>query len=609
MGVVYEAVQRSLNRRVALKVLPFAAALDARQLQRFKTEAQAAACLHHPHIVPVFGVGCERGVHYYAMQLIDGQTLAALVAGLRLANGRPEPSESTSTVPHRPVTPAPAADTSPRAPGSTEQAPLDRSHFRRVAELGMQAAEALEHAHAFGIVHRDIKPGNLLVDGRGSLCVTDFGLAQIQSDARLTTTGDLVGTLRYMSPEQGLGKRVVVDHRTDIYSMGATLYELLTLEPVFSGSGRQEVLRQIAFDEPRPLRQLNRSLPVELETIVLKALEKNPTDRYATAKELADDLRRFLADEPIRARPAGLLRQARKWVKRRPALSTAVVLLLTFGAAVLVYRPPPTTAEIEQRAEQEYRKATAHLERELALGRSVSLIDPTAAAPAHRWRAGQGDVNVAGNSGEGGIVTVTALVPSLLELLYDTGGPAYRIVVEMRQENILRDSGKPEVAVAFAFSKYVTELGTQFFFGRVRFADLGRRAAIWKDEAGRPASLFQLGLYHLGAYRSGLDRTRAYGGPSVFYQPPATASPPGPWRRLEIEVRPDKFRALHWDGAAVEMSPEIEAPRALAIFQRLFSDLRGIQPALATRNSVGLFLEGSTLSLRRFDVETIRRGE
>src|SRR5438552_4435355 len=180
---------------------------------------------------------------------------------------------------------------------STEHSIRRPAHFQMVARLGVQAAEALEHAHQLGIVHRDIKPANLLIEGEpGALAtgvrlwITDFGLAHCQSQAGLTMTGDLVGTLRYMSPEQALAKRVVVDHRTDIYSLGVTLYELLTLEPAFDGHDRQELLRQIAFDEPRRPRRWNRAIPHELETIVLKALEKNPADRYATAQELADDL-------------------------------------------------------------------------------------------------------------------------------------------------------------------------------------------------------------------------------------------------------------------------------------------------------------------------------
>jgi serine/threonine protein kinase/tetratricopeptide (TPR) repeat protein len=328
MGVVYEAEQVSLGRRVALKVLPFAATMDPRQLQRFHNEARAAASLDHPHIVHVHAVGCERAVHFYAMQFIEGQTLAAVIADLRRAGGKPVPSEEQPTTPHVPE--APAADTAPQAAASTERTRLGRAHYRRVAEWGIQAAEALDHAHALGIVHRDVKPGNLLVDGRGGLWVTDFGLAHIQSDARLTMTGDLVGTLRYMSPEQALAKRVVVDHRTDVYSLGATLYELLTLEPAFTGNDRQELLRQIAFEEPRPPRRVSKAIPVELETIVLKAMEKNPAERYATAKALADDLRRWLADEPIRARRPGLVGRGRKWARRHQAVvwSTTLVALI-----------------------------------------------------------------------------------------------------------------------------------------------------------------------------------------------------------------------------------------------------------------------------------------
>jgi serine/threonine protein kinase len=336
MGIVYEAEQISLGRRVALKVLPFAATLDPRQLQRFHNEARAAASLDHPHIVHVHAVGCERAVHFYAMQFIDGQTLAATIADLRQRSGRPVPTEQQPTTPHVHGQPAPpSAETAPRAAASTERVRPDRAHFRRVAEWGAQAAEALDHAHQLGIVHRDVKPANLLVDGRGGLWVTDFGLAHIQSDSRLTMTGDLVGTLRYMSPEQALAQRVVIDHRTDVYSLGATLYELLTLEPAFRGNDRQELLRQIAFEEPRAPRRINKAIPAELETIVLKAMEKNPADRYATAKNLAEDLRRFLADEPIRARPAGVVRRLRKWGRRHQAAVVASIVVLALGLMIL----------------------------------------------------------------------------------------------------------------------------------------------------------------------------------------------------------------------------------------------------------------------------------
>lgn len=333
MGVVYEALQTSLDRRVALKVLPFAATMDPRQLQRFHNEARAAASLQHEHIVPVYAVGQERGVHYYAMQLIEGQTLAALIAELRQRDGRLPLPESQPTTSY--VTPGAGSANTAQSAVSTERLPFDAAYFRRVAEWGIQAAEALDHAHQLGIVHRDVKPGNLLVDAHGHLWVTDFGLAQIQSETRLTRTGDLLGTLRYMSPEQALAQRVVVDHRTDIYSLGATLYELLTLEQVFDGRDRQSLLRQIAFEEPRSPRQWNRAIPKALETIVLQAMQRNSVDRYATAQELALDLKRFLDNQTIQARPPRLRQRFQKWSQRHRALVWAARIGLLVGVTML----------------------------------------------------------------------------------------------------------------------------------------------------------------------------------------------------------------------------------------------------------------------------------
>jgi serine/threonine protein kinase/tetratricopeptide (TPR) repeat protein len=377
MGVVYEAEQLSLGRRVALKVLPFAAALDERQLRRFKNEAHAAAQLHHTNIVPLYAVGCERGVHYYAMQYIEGQTLASVIHEMRrreglegnekksagqplsrirddLATGSFTPSFYASAE-HVPAAPAPdlapvrsyelaaapsdATDTAPIAAVSTERSSKSPGFFRTAASLGIQAAEALEHAHELGVIHRDVKPANLIVDARGNVWITDFGLAQIQGETKLTMTGDLLGTLRYMSPEQALARQVLLDHRTDVYSLGATLYELLTLSPVFASENRQELLRQIAFEEPRPLRQINKAIPVELETIVLKLLEKSQSDRYTSAQEVANDLRRFLEDKPIQARRPTTLARVRKWTRRHRRTVTAALvssmLVLVATSAVI----------------------------------------------------------------------------------------------------------------------------------------------------------------------------------------------------------------------------------------------------------------------------------
>jgi serine/threonine protein kinase/WD40 repeat protein len=346
MGVVYEAEQVSLGRRVALKVLPCASTLDARQLQRFKNEAHAAAHLHHPNIVPVYGVGCERGVHYYAMQFIDCQTVADLIRELRRVAGVNDTPESASrgaadeaalqaTGLYVPA--LPAADTTARAPEavSTNHSSRSPAFFHTLARLGIQAAEALEHAHRLGVVHRDIKPANLLLDSRGDLWITDFGLAHCRSNAGLTMSGELLGTLRYMSPEQALAQRGLIDHRTDIYALGVTLYELLTLQPVFDGEDRQELLRQIAFDEPRAPRSWNEAIPEELETVVLKAMAKHPDERYATAQELADDLRRYLDDKAILARRPTLAQKARRWSRRNKGVTWTILIAVAILLATV----------------------------------------------------------------------------------------------------------------------------------------------------------------------------------------------------------------------------------------------------------------------------------
>ena len=193
------------------------------------------------------------------------------------------------------------------ASGPTQR---NRAYCRNVARLGAEAADALDHAHGLGILHRDIKPANLLIDPHGALWITDFGLARFPSDLSLTHTGDMVGTLRYMSPEQAQARGGVVDQRTDIYALGVTLYELLTLQPAFNGRDHQELLRQIALDEPVSPRRLNPAVPRDLETIVLKAIAKDPASRYTTAQELAADLRRFMDDQPILARRPGPLERS-----------------------------------------------------------------------------------------------------------------------------------------------------------------------------------------------------------------------------------------------------------------------------------------------------------
>ncbi len=365
MGVVYEALQLSLNRRVALKILPFTGMLDQRQLQRFKNEAQAAAGLHHPHIVPVYSIGCEKAVHFYAMQYIEGQTLARVIDELKelqTSDYGQRDSRSVSQLTQTLVSggggtghkrshagdqdadsqraddlKSGASDTTDQAQAyvSTHEAICSRGFFRSVARLGIQAAQALEYAHRSGVVHRDIKPSNLLIDLDGNLWISDFGLAQTRVGPDITMTGDILGTLRYMSPEQAEGNRRILDHHTDIYSLGVTLYETLSLHPPFDSNDRHQLIHQIIDGDPRPLRRVNPAIPHDLETIVLKAMAIEPETRYATAQELADDLQRFLDDVPIRARRPKLWDRAAKWRRRHRWVVAAVAAMLVITTITL----------------------------------------------------------------------------------------------------------------------------------------------------------------------------------------------------------------------------------------------------------------------------------
>ncbi|QEH32645.1 Serine/threonine-protein kinase PrkC [Aquisphaera giovannonii] len=313
MGIVYEAEQAALNRRVALKVLPVSPGLSSRQLARFQIEAQVAAVLNHPNIVPIYSVGCDRGVHFHAMRLIDGPSIAEVLRGER----RLDPGGAGAL----------------RGGGAIGP--------RDAARMARQAADALEHAHSLGIVHRDIKPGNLLLDGSGNLWVSDFGLARLQGVSDLTVSGDMLGTLRYMSPEQAAGGRML-DPRTDVYALGVTLYEMLTGVPPFDAADRHELLRQITHDEPTPVRQRDSAVPRDLETIVQKAMAKDPAHRYASAADMAEDLGRFLEDRPILARRPTLTERVSRWSRRHHrsmvvggAFLAVLSLALVGGMAVL----------------------------------------------------------------------------------------------------------------------------------------------------------------------------------------------------------------------------------------------------------------------------------
>lgn len=365
MGVVYEAQEISLGRRVALKVLPFAAVLDSQQLKRFKIEAQVAAQLHHTHIVPVYSVGHERGVHYYAMQYVEGHTLSTVIQELReFARG----SEPSGRLPVDLVSSATTFWSKDLLTSGSTQTP---EYVQSVARLGIQAAEALQHAHDLAIIHRDIKPSNLILDARGHLWITDFGLAQCRSHNAhtLTLPGDIMGTLCYMSPEQALGQLGRLDHRTDIYSLAVTLYEMLALKPAFTGRNRQQLLARIEYEEPPRLARLNPAVSSDLDTVLHKAMAKDPGDRYDTARALVEDLQRLLEHRPIQATRPSLVERLSKWSRRHRTLVNAmlVVLLVMVVASllstVLIWREMTRTEAALTQVETERQRAQAHYEK------------------------------------------------------------------------------------------------------------------------------------------------------------------------------------------------------------------------------------------------------
>jgi len=296
MGVVYEALQVSIDRPVALKLLHTAFLRSSDAIARFRREARAAGQLRHRNIVPIRETGRERGIWYIAMELVEGEPLNRVIDGLA---GRAEPAMDL---------------------------PEGDSYFEFVAERFAGVADALQEAHRAGVIHRDIKPGNLILANDGPLMIVDFGLARLTAAGSVTATGSMLGTPEYMSPEQALVTGTQIDHRTDIYSLSATLYELLTLQPAVRGTSIAQICAAIASTPPIPPRSINPKIPRPLQNIVLRGLAKDPDQRYQTASELADDLHRFAAGEKTQA-----VRPRPRWLA--PAL---LVLLLALASLFLV---------------------------------------------------------------------------------------------------------------------------------------------------------------------------------------------------------------------------------------------------------------------------------
>src|SRR5216117_1866782 len=291
-GVVYRARQKSLNRIVALKVIGLAHWATEAHVKRFRLEAEAAASLNHPCIVPIYEVGERDGACYFSMGLVEGGQLDAVA--------------------------------------KREPIPL-----RHVAELIAKLARTVSYAHEHRILHRDIKPGNILLDAKGEPHLTDFGLARlVETESTVTRTLEVLGTPSYMAPEQAAGKNTQLTSTTDVYGLGAVLYQLLTGHPPFAGGTTYETVRLVLETEPRQPRLWNPKIDRELSTICLKCLEKDPKRRYSSALALAEDLERWLKHEPIRARRIGVFTRGKKWVWRNPTTAVLIASLVALVAAV-----------------------------------------------------------------------------------------------------------------------------------------------------------------------------------------------------------------------------------------------------------------------------------
>ena len=380
MGIVFLAEQKSLGRQVALKLLPESANFDVRRRKRFQQEARASAMLHHTNIVQVFDIGQHKGQSYLVMQLIDGSPLSEFliemesgelpnastpsevfrvasttvktkVAGAMEDTDRSHVDEFEKQASGRMRTDAMLNSCDAESQGLSQQTTarnLESGYFLTVAEMGIQVSEALAHAHAKGVLHRDIKPSNLLIDEAAQVWVTDFGLAKTLESPDLTATGEVVGTLRYMSPEQLKG---TFDERSDIFALGLTLYELLTLKPAYHSNDREALITEAMEASPRKIRAINPAVPLDLATIVQKCIRRDARYRYQTANELCDDLTRFCNDQPIAARPPGTIEKSIRWCKRNPVVScltAGLIMSLIAGIAGVTFQWQETKAALQK---------------------------------------------------------------------------------------------------------------------------------------------------------------------------------------------------------------------------------------------------------------------
>jgi serine/threonine-protein kinase len=548
MGVVYKARQLGFKRVVALKMIRAGAAAAPAELARFRTEAEAVARLRHPNIVQVHDIGEAGGCPYYSMEHMPGGSLAR------------------------------RAKAEPLAP-------------RRAAEVVEALARAMQHAHQAGVVHRDLKPSNVLLDADGTPKVADFGLAKLLDAGATNTTSDAVlGTACYMAPEQAVGGSRNVGPVTDVYGLGAILYDLLTgRPPVERGSWAAMVQRVLRQDPPDP-RRLRPEVDRDLEAVCLKCLRKQPGRRYASARELADDLRRWLDGRPTAARPLGWAGRLGRRARHHPRASAAVLLLLAAAAAT-----PVVTHYLDP--ERVPKDRLARLEH----GEAVTLIGPSGPPAWSRNLIGQAAVRESPEAD--GVFTIGSLTTACLELL--PAGPArgYRFRAEVRH---LSGNRTGKVGLYFAHSAFATPNGTEHCFCAFTFDDRQAyrrlRDGTWQNNA--PLELWR-------RFPNG-STSRPGGGvikrfrPAVDEEP--AARPWRPWRALEVVVTNEYVR-VYWDGEFVgqaDRSSLVERFQALA--NRPADAARhepGVTPSFGPGGGLGVLVDNGLVSFRNASVSPV----
>jgi hypothetical protein len=471
MGIVFRARDTVLDRQVALKMMRSGSLASPQEVERFYREARAAARLHHPNIVPIHGIGLHAGLHSFTMDYLPGGSLAD-----HLGKYQADP--------------------------------------RAAVALVEKVARAVQSAHEQGIVHRDLKPSNVLLDEHGEPMISDFGLAKMIGGATdVTLTGQVVGTPAYMAPEQASGQGSKVTARTDVWGLGVILYEMLVGKRPFLGASSVEMADKIRTTDPTPPRKIRRNLPRDLETIILTCLEKEPARRYASALELANDLRHWLNGEPIAAHPPGWFYRASRVVLRHPTLTVATVLVLTFTLlAWLAFRqptPPPTLTD------------------------PIEFIGESGLLHPHRWAVGDGSHQVFEDQTL--LVQAKPRTVSLFELLDHVPWERYRFTADVQHV----DGQNGFIGLYVAHKSHETDQGDEHWFLTLSFAERALFPPRKEGRKERSEAKFQVHRYRPPGRDRGLYSSTNLVTSHEIYGPQA-----GQWRKLSLEVRREHIRVF-----------------------------------------------------------------